>query len=129
MALKIGITGTQDGLTSFQQDKFRQILTVFEKQIEQIHHGDCVGADSIAHDISINEFSLKIVIHPPNNPTKRAYKKDFFQINKEKDYLERNKEIVKQTDFLIAFPKNIEGELLRSGTWSTVRYARKQNKK
>ena len=41
-----------------------------------------------------------------------------------KPYLERNKKIVNCCDILIAAPKQIN-EVLRSGTWSTIRYAKK----
>ena len=38
-------------------------------------------------------------------------------------YLERNKNIVNAVDFIIAAPDG--PEKVRSGTWSTVRYAKK----
>ena len=44
-----------------------------------------------------------------------------------KDYLDRNHDIVDQTDLLIATPKE-NTEVLRSGTWATIRYAKKINK-
>ena len=40
-----------------------------------------------------------------------------------RDYLDRNKDIVNNCDLLIAAPKE-NTEVLRSGTWSTVRYAK-----
>jgi hypothetical protein len=42
--------------------------------------------------------------------------------------LERNTEIVKACDVLIATPKE-QDEVLRSGTWATIRRARKYDKK
>ena len=42
---------------------------------------------------------------------------------KPQDYLVRNMNIVNQSDVLIAAPKE-EVEVLRSGTWSTIRKAR-----
>lgn len=44
---------------------------------------------------------------------------------KEKSYLNRNKDIIDQSDFLIACPQDKEQEVLRSGTWSTIRNAKK----
>lgn len=130
-SISIGITGTQLGLTLQQQNIYRKILNHLSslKQIKEIHHGDCIGADSIIHNISIEEFCLDVVIHPPFSTKKRAFNKNFLRIVEEKQYLERNKDIVDQTDILFAFPKDNKGEAIRSGTWSTVRYARKQNKK
>ena len=43
----------------------------------------------------------------------------------EDEYLKRNRAIVKRSDILIATPGQRE-EILHSGTWSTVRYARKK---
>ena len=39
----------------------------------------------------------------------------------------RNKDIVNSCDILIACPEN-DKEVIRSGTWSTIRYAKKINK-
>jgi len=49
-------------------------------------------------------------------------------IRKQKEYLARNKDIVAETEFLIATPKEYT-EILRSGTWATIREAFRQNKK
>jgi hypothetical protein len=89
------------------------------------HHGDCVGSDAEAHDIA-HEFGAAIIIHPPSNPDKRAFKNPGPR-RIPKPYLERNKDIVNECDVLIGMPKEHE-EQLRSGTWSTIRYARKQGK-
>jgi len=78
------------------------------------------------HDIC-KENDLKIIIHPPNNDFLRAFYKSEF-IFEPKEYLKRNKDIVKSTDMLIAFPFT-QFEVIRSGTWQTIRYARKLKKK
>jgi hypothetical protein len=41
-----------------------------------------------------------------------------------KPYLVRNHDMVDQSEFLIGTPGE-EQEVLRSGTWATIRYARK----
>jgi len=85
-----------------------------------------VGADAEAHDIA-EEKGLFTVLHPPTNPTKRAFKKAS-RILMPFPYLVRNKHIVEQTHRLIATPGE-KREKLRSGTWSTIRYARKLGRK
>ena len=50
------------------------------------------------------------------------------ETRKQKDYLDRNHDIVDETELLIACPKEPE-EITRSGTWATIRYARKKKKK
>ena len=123
--MKIGFTGTQDGMSQHQKEQF--VLIMQELLPIEFHHGDCIGADAEAHDI-VREFfpDVKITIHPPLNKNKRAFRVGDVQ----KDllsYLDRNKMIVDETNLLIATPKGNK-EVLRSGTWSTVRYARKKEK-
>lgn len=107
-----------------------QVVTVdgllFDDLIaEWAHHGDCIGADADFHRLAVLQ-GLKTHGHPPINPSKRAWCK-FDEIENEKEYLDRNKDIVDATHFLIACPQTFEEEL-RSGTWSTIRYARIQQK-
>lgn len=86
-----------------------------------MHHGDCIVGDWLAHRIG-RELGLRMIGHPPDNPKKRAFC-DFDEIRPEKPYLERNRDIVDETDVLIGMPDG--PERLRSGTWSTIRYGRK----
>lgn len=114
---KLGFTGTQRGITTAQSKRLRKILDKDEG--EEFHHGDCIGADENANDLAwIRNY--KMVIHPPNNRSKRAF--CIGEYWPQKSYLERNRDIVNATDLLIACPGEKE-EQLRSGTWSTIRYA------
>lgn len=121
----IGFTGTQDGMSEAQQATVTKLLTEYG----EVHpafvfrHGDCIGSDAQAHDIA-RAAGAKIVLHPPLQAEKRAHCKG----DDEKaplDYLERNKEIVKGSTVLIATPKKATEEK-RSGTWATIRDARKR---
>jgi hypothetical protein len=87
-----------------------------------VHHGDCIGADADFHTIALSR-GLSIVIHPPENPVKRAYCSPG-QVMRPKPYLDRNHDIVDSCTLLIACPSTDEEEV-RSGTWATIRYARK----
>ena len=125
---RVGFTGTQQGMTLVQQSKLIDYLEQLHDrtpmQIE-LHHGDCVGSDYEMHHIG-KMFGYSIVVHPPKNDSKRAYcEGDMTHVCK--DYLDRNKDIVDSCELLIATPKS-NSEEYRSGTWSTVRYARKKNK-
>lgn len=120
MIRRIGFTGTQKGMTPEQIYTVDNIL--FDDLIaEWAHHGDCIGADADFHKLATLS-GLKTHGHPPKNPSKRAWCK-FDGIEEEKEYLDRNRDIVNATHFLIACPQSFEEEL-RSGTWSTIRYAR-----
>jgi hypothetical protein len=121
----LGFTGTQQGMTLYQRTAFRAFVKMYEP--DEFHHGDCIGADADAHKIVRKVCpDCRIVIHPPKNPNKRAHC-DYDAILPEKEYLDRNKDIVKVCSTLVATPYERE-EQLRSGTWSTVRYARKVNR-
>lgn len=120
--MKIGFTGTQRGLSPGQATFLRS--TLLEHNPTEFHHGDCVGADAEAHEI-VRELlpQCKIIIHPPTVPHKQAFcHGDETRVNK--PYLQRNRCIVDSVDLLIAAPWTNE-EQLRSGTWATIRYARK----
>ena len=121
--IKIGFTGTRHGMSDEQKDEFKKIIE--SKECEEFHHGMCVGADDHAHQI-VKEMEIKIIGHPPT--FKKFMAKCECDITKKPfDYLKRNKDIVNDADMLIATPDT--KEKVRSGTWSTVRYARQQNKK
>lgn len=91
----------------------------------QLHHGDCIGADEEAA-MEASDSDWVVIAHPPTDESRRAFSvyTEFFR--DPKPFLDRNKDIVDECDLLIAAPKGPETQ--RSGTWSTVRYARRIGK-
>jgi len=125
---KIGFTGTRKGMTLDQKKSFEDIVS--QCLFDQFHHGDCLGADSDAHEIIRKKKTIKIHVWPPLNNINRAYcgyEDDVSIIHNVQGYLVRNKKIVDSTKMLIACPAE-PSEILRSGTWSTIRYAYKKKK-
>lgn len=127
--MKAGFTGTQAGMTQRQMVSFINVVGRIHSvnSIDEFHHGDCIGADEQAHEL-VNAY-LKwpdICIHPPTNQSKQAFCAGHYRF-KPKPYLDRNHDIVEMTDVLIATPKEFE-EQLRSGTWATIRWAKKKGK-
>jgi len=120
--MQIGFTGTREGMTIAQLAALTEML---RGSNATLHHGDCVGADAEAHDIA-DAVGLTIVIHPPDNLELRAFKLGRY-IWGPLPYLERNREIVRCADYLIAAPAE-DTEQARGGTWHAVRYARKRRK-
>ncbi len=118
----IGFTGTQRGMS---QDQKRVVKTLMADASEAIvHHGDCVGADSDFHDIVFAENSIEL--HPCDITAKRAWCiGDVCHFPKAP--LVRNKDIVNVSELLIACPGEKHMKI-RSGTWSTVRYAQEMGK-
>lgn len=128
--MRVGFTGTQQGMTEYQALKLRTILKDLNKvnKITEAHHGDCVGADFQFNMLVRAMFpNAKVHIHPPIKAGKRTFC-DADVMHDEKDYLVRNHDIVDAVDILLATPKENK-EVLRSGTWATIRYAKKQGKK
>lgn len=131
--MHIGFTGTQDGMVPWQKEALesylRQALHGYPpSEAHFFHHGDCVGADAEAHEIA-HALGFRVIIHPPKVSTKRAFCVLWSgdQYRPVADYLARNRCIVNECRTLIAAPKASQEEL-RSGTWATVRYARKAKK-
>ena len=122
--MKIGFTGTREGMSQHQKEQF--ILTMLELDPLEFHHGDCEGADAEAHDI-VREFlpHVWIVVYPPKSDYRRAFKTGD-ETKEPESYLSRDKKIVEATDFLIGAPKS-NTEIIRSGTWATIRHARKMH--
>ena len=124
--MKVGFTGSQRGMTAKQ--RFALLKVLGENKVEAFHHGDCVGADLEAHLIVRSKPNIDVVVHPPSNPKKWAFLLGTTNLLP-LPYLGRNKNIVNFTDVLLAAPAGPESALPRSGTWMTVRYARKVGKK
>lgn len=124
--MKIGFTGTQKGMSPGQINGLMQLLD--DLDASELHHGDCIGADAEADRVA-RAMDVKIVIHPPEKGRKRAYcfKPGDVELDR-REYLQRNHDIVDATDVMIATPAE-DQEQMRSGTWATVRYARRVGKK
>ena len=123
--MRLGFTGTQKEMTIEQFEIILWLLKYYNPI--SVHHGDCIGADYEFHKLCrLKSAHTMIVLHPPINPKKRAFCNGDLIVNP-KPYLERNKDIVNRCDLLIAVPGE-KKEQLRSGTWSTIRYARKVGK-
>lgn len=134
--IKIGFTGNRLGLSEHQKQEITKILNKYDDII--VYHGDCIGADSDFHNICTAyrtkniETKLKIIICPPDIDTMRGNNKidNLYgdMIMPTKPYLKRNADIVNMSDILIGCPTDPNKEVLRSGTWSTIRKAKKMNK-
>lgn len=121
--MRIGFTGTRHGMNDCQLLTLKRVIVGIDG-VESVHHGDCVGADSQFHRICI-ERSFRVVLHPPIQQQNRAWCSGASAVRPSLDYLERDHEIIHESDILVATPDGIEK--LRSGTWATIRYARKCN--
>ena len=120
----VGFTGSRRGMTKAQGEEVTRVLS--ELCPTEAHHGSCIGADYQFHAMCGNH-GVPVVIHPPTNGINLATCSGG-RVLPAKPYIERNHSIVDVCDVLIACPGEAN-EVLRSGTWATVRYARKRNKR
>jgi hypothetical protein len=107
-------------LTQPQADSLCKALTYYARYYEIMHNGDCVGADEYAARYW-SALGKKLWLHPPTVRTFRANLQGAIEAEP-KPYLRRNMDIVLAAEIIIACP-NTENEVLRSGTWATIRYA------
>jgi hypothetical protein len=139
--MRVGFTGTRERITPAQRDSFERHFISFGAT--HFHHGACVGADAavavwvatarMPQPESSGIWPLavwcKLHAHPSNTPgmTDRvAFELADFR-ESPMPPLDRNRDIVNATETLIACPKGEEE--IRSGTWYTVRYARRLKRK
>ena len=124
----IGFTGTQAGVSPERIEKFRAFMAdAADKGWVVFRHGDCIGADAQAHKVA-RSLKYYIIGHLPEYDGKRAFC-HFDETWIPKPYMVRNQDIVDNSQILVALPKDPDHEELRSGTWSTIRKARKAGKK
>lgn len=137
-AIILGVTASRKGLTEKQHLWLVRWLEA-NPALAEVHHGDCIGGDAEIHRLIRLTFSpddeskrtVALKVHPCIADSQRAFCKakgpddEWFD---DKDPLRRNHDIVDACTLLIAFPGEMS-EKLRSGTWSTIRYARKVGRK
>jgi hypothetical protein len=135
----ISFTGSQSGMTLWQRQELEKIF--IKLGLTELIHGDCIGSDLLANESALKVGCKIFRIFPSVFTAKRAYCfpnveriHDWIEYNgvqykleKPDKPLERNKKIVDASELLIATPKEFT-HTVRSGTWSTIRYAWKRKK-
>lgn len=125
--MRLSFTGTHRGMTQPQILK----LAEFIAKASVLVHGACVGADDQADLLAVffcvprralpsTSVSMRV---PYDTLLSRIGSRIFIDLAKPP--LVRNKHIITAGDRLVACPAQVL-EVLRSGTWATVREARRQ---
>lgn len=119
----VGFTGTRRGMTGAQRVTLRELLQIqWLGPGTTLHHGGVTGEDRHGSwagakgadrqaAMLAQSLGYRTLMHLPTG-------------HDPADYIARNHAIVDACDELIATPGGTREEL-RSGTWATVRYARK----
>jgi len=119
----IGFTGTRKGINFSQQMLVRRVFETFLTSGVQFHHGCCRGADISAHMEAERIDGVHIVGHPSTLQSVPTTSKVYWEVRPVEPPLTRNRTIVDECQYLVACPGTLK-EVLRSGTWATIRYAR-----
>jgi hypothetical protein len=82
----------------------------------EVRHGDCRGSDEQFHQLAASTGTIRITIHPPENPALRAWCKGD-EVLDPLPYLLRNRAIVAASNLLLATPASA---LVEGGTWHTI---------
>ena len=126
--MRIGFTGTRRGMTHYQERRFSSWVAA--SGVTLFRHGCCHGAD---------EQAALIVNQLPQKPTIFGHPSDLNELTSKNALavcddtaqpeppLSRNRDIVNGSDVIVACPR-LRIEEHRSGTWATIRYARKIDK-
>lgn len=131
--MKVGFTGTRKGMSTSQLNQLRCVLYGL-KQIVEFHHGGAEGADKQADAFVSFGDTIPIVLHPCpgvvgektlGRNRRATYNGHDVEWREALPPLTRNQNIVHEVDLLIAAPE-ADMETVRSGTWATVRYARRK---
>lgn len=124
---KLGFSGTSGWLPDAQKEGILRVLSdKWYEGFRQLDHGDCVSADWFANDAA-RALGYRTKAHPPIKEAKRA----FCTVDEEaepKDFLVRDEDIARETEELVAAPPTYT-EIIRDGTWTTIRRARKYGRK
>jgi len=127
--MRIGFTGTRYGMTMEQSDSLFRWLDGPLADSDVFHHGCASGADEEVVLCLKGQSAVTIVAHPStlSGWFSLAAKDVSDAVWPTKEPLDRNRDIVDNCDVLLACPDG--PERVRSGTWATVRHARRCGKR
>ncbi len=131
----IGFTGTRaDKVNRERIAVLQDTVTSYLKEATLAVHGGATGMDYIFHMICWHHIIPTRIRYGTDTVKYTKYvlmgggsRKAVEEINP-KPYLQRNRDIVNDCDILIAVPIDKDVEEVRSGTWMTIRLARKAGK-
>ena len=138
--LRVAFTGTQRGTTGRQRRELKRrinrLIDLYGADHLVFAHGGCTGGDYEFHMDAMRAGGIFFDIWPSTNTKKDRSKMikqrslikrlppPVVKMHRPKPPLERNEDIIAGAFQLLACPKE-KREVTRSGTWHTVRLARK----
>lgn len=126
MVVILGFTGTREGMTQAQRAALPSVVSALP---ERIIHGGARGADAELHAwlLMAGMAPGSIDVWPASLDRWSFYADTGAVVHPIAAPLARDHIIAKNCDRLLATPRTMT-EIIRSGTWATIRYARKARK-
>lgn len=126
-----GFTGPRTGVTDAQLGALAAVLTRIDRDdgALSLHHGGAEGADEGADGIAVKLGARITVLPTPDRFDVWLKRTDYPRsIAAPMAPLVRNRTLVRMTRRLVATPPGFD-EVNRSGTWSTIRWARRERRR
>lgn len=126
----LGFTGTRQGMTAQQMVAVDEWFKANGEKFTGFLHGCAIGADAwMAQYVDKAHQFICSFGYPSNTKGQRSTRavEASDSVYAPAPPLERNRDIVNFCDTLLACPAKMEEEQ-KSGTWYTIRYARKHKK-
>jgi hypothetical protein len=121
--MKISVTATRIGLTTKQSKAAVMLLRKLKPDI--LIHGAANGGDSELHDLA-KLMGINVEVYPAVGVASNVNNLHYVDgdvIHFPAAPLVRNKTMIDAASITLAFPGEMY-EVLRSGTWASIRYAR-----
>lgn len=125
--MKLGFTGTRKGMTDDQLDTLYAWLMFCKDEVEEVHFGLCRGSDAqFYHMLLAVKPDAYIVGHPCDLIDQQVIL-PCDELRPVEASIRRNHDIVDEVDTMLATPETFKN-VLRSGTYSCLRYAAAVNR-
>lgn len=132
--IRIGFTGTREEPSGKQKAWLLETVLSFGMgEVDEFHHGCCVGSDAFAHKVAKGAEVKQIVLHPPLKHDFEMKYENWDYANcvwyPRKDYLARDRDVVDCATVMFGLIKaGTELATPKSGTWYTVRHSIKMGR-
>jgi hypothetical protein len=122
-----GFTGTRSGMSVAQHGWCKRLLTQGKPSV--FRHGGAYGADTQVHAIHRDQrVPGRVIVYPADAKRHALFiNQQNVQVNDIREPLTRNLDIVGSSAFIIGTP-HTQHEIIRSGTWHTIRAALRAEK-